>query len=527
MSKYNFEDDEDKYGKTQRLDSINNELKKYKSYEDSNSSDKYSYENQEIERKLGNKDSYLNSINSENLPKKSVSYEKFSDKTMVSNDFKNIDSLKSEDFGDTVILKGDLFENNNKPKAKKKKKGQYGLFIGITLLVGIIVFVAVFTYAFNYVRNGKGDLVGGENNIVSVPKTSSPNFVDSVDSNRIVLRDIDKNKNFSIKPDSKTKIFDKNGKESSLKSISVGDIINIELDNNDNVLEIKYPSEYFEVGNKESAVSGFTFSDDFKYISYNDKRYNINDNIEVVYKNRNIAVSDLTDIDSIMFKGYKNTVYYIEVFNLHGSINIKNSDKIENGSITIDNEKTYNFSEKTNIPVSEGSHNIIISGDNIDDYSTNVYIVSGEGFDIDLNDFKGNKSVLIIKANVSDYKLYIDDKLVEKSFEPQVLDSGEYNIRIEKDGYETWEKTVTLDKKTMEVTAELSKIPEEKFTFVITTYPPDASIYIDDSYVGKSPMSMSLEKGDYKFTAKLSGHKDINRDITIDSSTKSIDYSFQ
>ena len=79
----------------------------------------------------------------------------------------------------------------------------------------------------------------------------------------------------------------------------------------------------------------------------------------------------------------------------------------------------------------------------------------------------------------------------------------------------------------MEVTAELSKIPEEKFTFVITTYPPDASIYIDDSYVGKSPMSMSLEKGDYKFTAKLSGHKDINRDITIDSSTKSIDYSFQ
>ena len=48
MSKYNFEDNEDEYGKTRRLDSINEEIKKYHGNE--NNSYNIKTDNSDIEK---------------------------------------------------------------------------------------------------------------------------------------------------------------------------------------------------------------------------------------------------------------------------------------------------------------------------------------------------------------------------------------------------------------------------------------------------------------------------------------------
>lgn len=543
MSKYNFEDNEDEYGKTRRLDSINEEIKKYHGNE--NNSYNIKTDNSDIEKKLGDKNSYLNSINSEKIPNRENKIETFDDSTIVLNN--NITNQnrnqKYSDIDETVVLDKDFLNNTKKIENKKtenknienKKRGQYKLFMSIAIGIGIIVFIAVFVLTFmstNKSQNNSDDKVVNNTNTENVVSTENKNtasIVESIENSRVVIKDISTGSSSSIKPDSDTEIFDKNGKKSSLNNILVGDIISVELDENkEKVLKITYPDKYFYIGDKnKSDLYSLEISENKDKIVCDNKTYKISEYTDIIYKDQHKSISDLTEIDKVILKGYDDTVYYIEILEFHGNINIKNADKLENGNIKIDDNEKISISDNSVIPVTEGSHKILITGSNINDYSAEIFIVSGESFDIDLGDLQGKKCVLIIKANVNDYKLYINDVEVYDTSSPQVIDEGQYTIRIEKEGYEPFNQTLNLSGSSYELKAELKELAVEKVSFVITTYPAGADIYIDNEYIGKSPINTNLSEGDYKFVAKLSGYSDIDRNISIDNNTQSIDFSFQ
>lgn len=543
MSKYNFEDNEDEYGKTRRLDSINEEIKKYHGNE--NNSYNIKTDNSDIEKKLGDKNSYLNSINSEKIPNRENKIETFDDSTIVLNN--NITNQnrnqKYSDIDETVVLDKDFLNNTKKIENKKtenknienKKRGQYKLFMSIAIGIGIIVFIAVFVLTFmstNKSQNNSDDKVVNNTNTENVVSTENKNtasIVESIENSRIVIKDISTGSSSSIKPDSDTEIFDKNGKKSSLNNILVGDIISVELDENkEKVLKITYPDKYFYIGDKnKSDLYSLEVSENKDKIVCDNKTYKISEYTDIIYKDQHKSISDLTEVDKVILKGYDDTVYYIEILEFHGNINIKNADKLENGNIKIDDNEKISISDNSVIPVTEGSHKILITGSNINDYSAEIFIVSGESFDIDLGDLQGKKCVLIIKANVNDYKLYINDVEVYDTSSPQVIDEGQYTIRIEKEGYEPFNQTLNLSGSSYELKAELKELAVEKVSFVITTYPAGADIYIDNEYIGKSPINTNLSEGDYKFVAKLSGYSDIDRNISIDNNTQSIDFSFQ
>lgn len=543
MSKYNFEDNEDEYGKTRRLDSINEEIKKYHGNE--NNSYNIKTDNSDIEKKLGDKNSYLNSINSEKIPNRENKIETFDDSTIVLNN--NITNQnrnqKYSDIDETVVLDKDFLNNTKKIENKKvenknienKKRGQYKLFMSIAIGIGIIVFIAVFVLTFmstNKSQNNSDDKVVNNTNtenIVSTENKNTASIVESIENSRIVIKDISNGSSSSIKPDSDTEIFDKNGKKSSLNNILVGDIISVELDENkEKILKITYPDKYFYIGDKnKSDLYSLEVSENKDKIVCDNKTYKISEYTDIIYKDQHKSISDLTEVDKVILKGYDDTVYYIEILEFHGNINIKNADKLENGNIKIDDNEKISISDNSIIPVTEGSHKILITGSNINDYSAEIFIVSGESFDIDLGDLQGKKCVLIIKANVNDYKLYINDVEVYDTSSPQVIDEGQYTIRIEKEGYEPFNQTLNLSGSSYELKAELKELAVEKVSFVITTYPAGADIYIDNEYIGKSPINTNLSEGDYKFVAKLSGYSDIDRNISIDNNTQSIDFSFQ
>ncbi len=538
MSKYNFEDNEDEYGKTRRLDSINEEIKKYHGNE--NNSYNIKTDNSDIEKKLGDKNSYLNSINSEKIPNRENKIETFDDSTIVLNN--NITNQnrnqKYSDIDETVVLDKDFLNNTKKVENKNienKKRGQYKLFMSIAIGIGIIVFIAVFVLTFmstNKSQNNSDDKVVNNTNtenIVSTENKNTASIVESIENSRIVIKDISTGSSSSIKPDSDTEIFDKNGKKSSLNNILVGDIISVELDENkEKILKITYPDKYFYIGDKnKSDLYSLEVSENKDKIVCDNKTYKISEYTDIIYKDQHKSISDLTEVDKVILKGYDDTVYYIEILEFHGNINIKNADKLENGNIKIDDNEKISISDNSIIPVTEGSHKILITGSNINDYSAEIFIVSGESFDIDLGDLQGKKCVLIIKANVNDYKLYINDVEVYDTSSPQVIDEGQYTIRIEKEGYEPFNQTLNLSGSSYELKAELKELAIEKVSFVITTYPAGADIYIDNEYIGKSPINTNLSEGDYKFVAKLSGYSDIDRNISIDNNTQSIDFSFQ
>ena len=512
MPKDNFENTENNYEKTQNLNSINQKVKSYKQNKLCNNNEYENlYNNNEVEKKLGNKNNYLNSIKSENI-------------SGINNNFdnKNNNYNKNNTFEDTKFIKNkNITESNDKLEIyKNKKNGQYKLFIAISFFIGIIVFISVLSYSFLITKSSI------QNNTTELLNTSNTTTVlvnDIKNNSNVMVYDIKYNKTYNININNKIEL------NTNSKEISQGDILNIEFENK-TIKKIIYPEDFFILGdNENNLLSNFNISELGNEIYSNNEKYKLYENTIVVYdknKNKSIKKTDIKNIDKFYMKGYKDTIYYINIIQFHGNINLKNINKIKNLKIKID-DNIITIPKDNLIPISEGNHNITITGDNINDYKTEIFIVAGENLDIDLADIQNKKSVLIIKPNVDDYKLYINDNEVLDIHSPHILNEGEYKIKIIKEGYEIWEQNIIINENSKEIDVELQKIPEPKIKFVITTYPPNAEIYIDNHLIGKSPMKFELEKGNYNFIAKIPGYNDIIKTITIDENTKSIDYSFQ
>lgn len=79
-----------------------------------------------------------------------------------------------------------------------------------------------------------------------------------------------------------------------------------------------------------------------------------------------------------------------------------------------------------------------------------IFILYGKGYRLDLTG-KGNKIVagtglLVITSTPNGARAYINDNLTTATDDTLNLPPGEYDIRIEKDGYYPWKKHVTLKK---------------------------------------------------------------------------------
>jgi len=98
---------------------------------------------------------------------------------------------------------------------------------------------------------------------------------------------------------------------------------------------------------------------------------------------------------------------------------------------------------------------------------------------------------------------------------------GTYQLTIQKDGYRTY-KDFNFEvnyNKNMNVNVTLEKITA---SLSISTTPPDASIKLNSSVVGKSPVRKDgLLFGNYSIQATLSGYKPVSKVVIINSETPS------
>ena len=148
------------------------------------------------------------------------------------------------------------------------------------------------------------------------------------------------------------------------------------------------------------------------------------------------------------------TVWSVEVQAYHGYIVVENTDAVKNGKIQLDEAEAVPLTEGMQLAAAEGHHTVTVTGSNIETRKDAVVVEAGEETVYDLSKAQEKMGVIIINANVKDYKLYINGAVAES---PAVLPMGEYDLVILKNGYTEWSQHVTLDKDTLNVTAELQK----------------------------------------------------------------------
>lgn len=402
----------------------------------------------------------------------------------------------------------------------KKQKSQFAIFFITTVFVGVIICVIVFAVVFSSIIGNRNDdpsallpspkasasekapeSISGKSVIAIITKIQSSNKT-------ISLYDLEENKSYSVTVDGTTALKDKYGNSMVLAEYKEGEIVDAVFGDTDNLLKSMQSSTQ-----SWKLVSNAKVDTAAKTISISNATYKYTNDIITVYNGESFDLSTLTPIDVVTVKGYKDTAWYVSLDKSHGVLKVEERPDIISGTIEIDTTIFESLDEPKEINVTEGSHHIVVKGSNIEPFSKEIIVETGETYILDLSEIKLKAGAMTFNINEPDAKLTVNGE--EKNpKEPLVLDYGEYEIKVTKEGFGDWSQNIKFDTPNYNVDIKLEKIVQVSKVSIATS-PEGAHIYIDNIYVGLSPIDSSVEYGLKTITVKKDGYLEISFPVNI------------
>lgn len=428
-----------------------------------------------------------------------------------------------------------------KKNNKKSKKSQYTVFLIMTIFVGIVVCVLAFALVLNYFSGIKKDSINPNVkepvNITDLTKPTSEAVKENIKitgvlkniqtdngDNILDIYDIDSNKNYKLKTDGTTSIKNKYNQNIIFAELKLGDIVDIEFTPDTNLLKyILINSKGWELQNVKGAVVDLNK----KTITVANDTYLYDNELISLYKDKKHEVNNISDIDIISLKGFKGKVVFIEINKSHGFLTFINKDKIKDGIVEVDTDIYMNLDQvEESQKLIEGNHQVTVKGSNILPYVIQTEIFDAQISIVDLKEVPIKEDgTLELKISENDYKLYIDN--IETIYsQPLILADGNHTVKVTKDSFTTFETEVTMDGKAVVLVINLEKeIKSSKISVV--TIPEGADIYIDNAYIGISPVETSIEYGNHKVLIKKDGYIQIISPIEINKPNNVIEVTLQ
>lgn len=204
-------------------------------------------------------------------------------------------------------------------------------------------------------------------------------------------------------------------------------------------------------------------------------------------------------------KGYEITLVCKDSVTNSGWGSLKITTKPEDGAMISLNGKV--LSNKTpyfNDMIPPGTYEITVSKERFKDVNRHVDIKAGENIlvEIDMPYIYGKAN---ISSEPSGASVLIDGK--DYGVTPLSLDSivvGPHELKLEKYGYTSITKIITIDNLDKLVVDEKLVLGRE---VIITTPKDGANIYVDDDFIGASPITTTLSVGEHIIKAEKDVYK--------------------
>ncbi len=197
---------------------------------------------------------------------------------------------------------------------------------------------------------------------------------------------------------------------------------------------------------------------------------------------------------------------------LPGVLSIEIFPKHEKHTILLNNRKIDN-KDKIIIPDLAGKYNLSITNPFFISFNEEIKIKAGEKKNIQVN---LNRAEIILGINTSpnDVSIYIDNELIGVSPLEKEFLSGEYQIRLKKDGYVTLEDNLEVlsNKPNIIKNYSLDLIPGK---LNIITNPIDSEIFVDNNFIGKGQIEKSFSQGNHNVSILKDGYYSINETILV------------
>lgn len=405
---------------TQRLDTIHEQTKK----------SPFSEILQKVETKdytddLGDKNAYLDTFESENFEEE----ENFDDEELLNEE----DDIYYDEETSLALYQAE----------KKRLK----IILLCSVMIGIVVFLVGYIIMGVHqkeIREAQKQLQAEQSSVIMDRRVV---MVRTVATNReLSVHDINTNEEYIIKTNSDTKFINRSGQQSSVTKIQRGDLVSVIMnEDGQTAKQIQYSASTWMA--KE--VSGLTVDTEQQTVSITfingteTKTYHYGDDNLFLYKDGEIAPENIDPCDIVTMQGRGDRVWSIKVIESHGNMTITHKEDIVNGILTIDDNQMIALNDFTVLAITEGVHTISVSGDNIESFSDTIFVVPNEDFEYDLSKAQSKTGVVIIHANVYDFKLYINGAEADGT-KPIVLPLGEYDIVVSKNGYKKWNQKITV-----------------------------------------------------------------------------------
>ena len=397
---------------------------------------------------------------------------------------------------------------------KKKKKDNPVAFYALTFLFGIFLCALTFFVVFKSFSPSENKTAATPTSTVAIQNNLSNEFtaiIKNIDGKELGIYNLNTQSDSQIHFDAETiKVFDKNNSAINFEKLRAGNIVEIKSDNGKinsisiakNSWELKHISDFKPDAQSNSILIGST-------------RYTFSDDTIVKYKGDDFDIKNLSPLNIINLNGLGKEILYIDVVKSYGTISFSGLDKIVGGILKIDNDSPILTKDLKTKQLSEGPHVISISGDNIETYTTDIFIKADEKTNINLSNIQFKCGILNLNVSETGCQVYIDDKKISLA-EPIILNYGEYKLRIVKAGFKDFVQNILINTNTKTVNAQLEKkISLGKIN--ITTDPDNAQVYIDDAYVGLSPVQISIEYGKHNICVKKDSYADSHLPVEINS----------
>ena len=550
MRDYHFEDDDQttELEETIRLDAIHETVKALEKKTEDDLED------------LGDKDAFLNAFESERLtPQESVSeYDDISQK--VTEDITNIENLEDlEDTEDTertldlsqtqeiqpiqqtqqtqpiqqtqsmhsMSAEKQNVQNAQEPKTTQNKEDIADLeeteesasfwnkkTIGLATIGCILVVMVCF---------GLARMFFAPKEIPLTPGTPRPVLITSIlAQDELLVYDLQSGKQTTLQLSEDTKIYNEKNVVIVSDILEEGDLVLATLDSTGNVtISLSYS------GITQMEATDLQVDTTASVLRSEDgtQTYHYQKNSKFLYQGEALKPSELAPCDVLTLYLVEDTLWLTEVNSYHGYFIVTNTGNIQNGKIQIDTQDAIALSEVSRMPLAEGTHTVTITGDNIETRQDTLFIESGEEVTYDLSRAQEKMGVLVIQANVTDYKLYINGTLTD-STQPAVLPFGTYDVVILKNGYTDWNQTVTINQSTVTVQAELEESIQYG-TLAITCNEPDAHIIINGVEQGIAPLQIKLPTGLQVVEIYKEGFATYRQEVELTQDTVHIDAILQ
>jgi len=179
------------------------------------------------------------------------------------------------------------------------------------------------------------------------------------------------------------------------------------------------------------------------------------------------------------------------------------------------------------LELDEGNHIVTAYRDGYRTETRQFTISAGRTVDIkiDLQKLVSNYQ-LSIATNPSSADVYIDNRYVGRSPLNLTLEEGTKNLRIDRSGYETYYETFVLDRS---ISKNITLKPiVVNYQLSLITNPSSADVYIDNTYMGRSPLNLTLPEGTKNLRIEKSGYETYYETLLLNRSiSKSITLSPQ